>query len=86
VADAGAGDGDEPTRGDPSWGCIEADDEASAAEFFAHAGVPGYREPALGYHAVLCSDASAGANAAICELGVAGLATHVLPECVIDAG
>lgn len=69
-----------------SWRCVEAgeDAQASAAGYFASAGLPAYLDPALGYHAMLCDGAAA--SAPICELGVAGLATHALPECVIDAG
>jgi hypothetical protein len=68
-----------------SWRCVEAGDaETSAARYFASAGLVGYLDPALGYHAMLCGDASASAS--ICELGVAGIAAHALPECVAEAG
>lgn len=68
-----------------SWRCVEASDdaEASAAGYFAAAGLVGHLDPALGYHAMLCGDASASAS---CDLGVAGIATHVLPECVAGGG
>ena len=55
-----------------------------AAEYFAQAGLVGYLDPALGYYAMLCDEADA--DAALCDLGVAGLATHELPECVMEAG
>jgi len=74
----GAGDEGEPTRGDRSWGCVEADDEASAAGFFVRAGLPGYREPALGYHAMLCDG---DVPAEVCTLGVAGLDAQLLGAC-----
>jgi hypothetical protein len=75
-----------------SWRCVEASDdaEASAAGYFAAAGLVGRLDPALGYHGMLCGDASASASstatATICELGVAGIAAHGLPECVAEAG
>ena len=80
VADAttGAGDEDGPTRGDRSWGCVEADAEAIAAGFFARAGLPGYREPALGYHAMLCE---VDVPAEVCTLGVSGLGDQLLGAC-----
>jgi hypothetical protein len=80
VADttAAAGDEGEPTRGDRSWGCVEADDEAIAAGFFARAGLPGYREPALGYHAMLCDG---DVPAEVCMLGVSGLSAQLLGAC-----
>ncbi len=68
---------------DASWSCVEAGDaEVSAAGYFAQAGLAAYREPALGYHAMLCNETIAP----ICELGVAGIATHGLPECVASGG
>jgi hypothetical protein len=64
------------------WSCVEtSDDESPASAYFAAAGLPAYRDPALGYHALLCADGAAP----ICTLGVAGLATHALPECVAVA-
>jgi hypothetical protein len=82
VADAtpGAGDGDEPDRSDSSWGCVEAivDDETLAAEFFVKAGLPGYREPALGYHAMLCGGE---VQAEVCVVGVSGLGAQLLGAC-----
>lgn len=67
---------------DVGWGCVEGsdDDETVAAEFFARAGLPGYREPALGYHAMLCGEATE-ASAEPCALGVAGLADRMLGAC-----
>jgi hypothetical protein len=80
VADAttGASGGDEPTRGDRSWACVEADEEAIASEFFARAGLPGYREPALAYHAMLCE---VDVPAEVCTLGVSGLGDQLLGAC-----
>lgn len=81
VADAVASTGD-ATAAAASWSCVEADAaETSAADYFAQAGLVAYREPALGYHAMLCGD---DGDAPLCELGVAGLAEHALPECVAD--
>jgi len=82
VAEALA-EGDAVAAADASWSCVEArDEESPAAGFFAQAGIVGYREPALGYHALLCADA----ERPLCALGVAGLAEHTLPECVAAEG
>jgi hypothetical protein len=88
VADAGmgAGDGDEPATSDPSWSCLEAaaeDEEALAAELFVRAGLPGYREPALGYHAMLCGGE---VQAEVCTLGVSGLGAQLLGACSESEG
>jgi hypothetical protein len=64
---------------DASWSCVEGKGDPAAAAFFEQQGLPGYLEPALGYHAMLCG---AGASSRVCTLGVAGLAAHALPECV----
>lgn len=83
-----AGSGDSAAVEAASWRCVEASDDvdASAAGYFAAAGLVGHLDPALGYHAMLCGDASASENASICDLGVAGIAAHVLPECVAELG
>lgn len=81
VAEAVSGSGDAVATEDARWSCVEASDgDSPAADYFAAAGHVGYRDPALGYHALLCADADGAAP--ICALGVAGIATHALPECV----
>lgn len=85
MVESTAGPADAPAATEASWRCVEPGDaEASAAGYFAQAGIVGYLDPVLGYHAMLCGDAEA--DATICGLGVAGLAAHVLPECVAEAG
>lgn len=70
---------------EPSTRCeVVGDAELSAAEYFSTAGLVGYLDPALGYHVMLCGDADTSTR--LCDLGVAGLATHGLPECVMEAG
>ena len=67
-----------PFQADLVPSCLEASAAPyPSAAFFADAGLPGYLDPTLGYHGLLCGDTPE----AVCELGVAGLGDHVQPEC-----
>jgi hypothetical protein len=70
--------GSAPFQADLVQSCLEASAAPyPSAAFFADAGLPGYLDPTLGYHGLLCSDTPE----TVCELGVAGLGDHVQPEC-----
>ncbi|MCA9653693.1 MAG: hypothetical protein H6712_14410 [Myxococcales bacterium] len=72
------GFGQAPFSADLRPSCLEASDATyPSASYFADAGLPGYLDPLLGHHGQLCVVGSD----AICELGVAGLASWVAPEC-----
>lgn len=76
-----------PTPGGPGWepfsadlraSCLEASDASyPSTAFFADAGLPGYLDPQLGHHDLLCGPDTAS----LCELGVAGMASWLAPEC-----
>jgi len=67
---------------DVSGSCLEASEDGSAAaEHFVEAGLPSYREPALGYHALLCGGADGGGDLEVCALGVAAVAAQVMGAC-----
>lgn len=79
----------EPTQGyyGFGWGpfsadlrpsCLEASDPAyPSTAYFDDASVVPYANPTLGHHAVLCDDAPEP----LCEIGVAGVASHLAPQC-----
>lgn len=70
--------GSAPFQTDLVPSCLEASAAPyPSAAFFADAGLPGYLDPTLGYHGLLCGNTPE----AVCELGVAGLGDHVQPEC-----
>ena len=72
------GYGAAPFQSDLVPSCLEASAAPyPSAAFFADAGLPGYLDPTLGYHGLLCDDAPEP----VCALGVAGLGDHVQPEC-----
>lgn len=70
--------GSGPYKGDLLSSCVQASDPVyPSAFFFSTAGLPGYLDPTLGYQDLLCAETPAP----VCALGVAGLASHVQPEC-----
>lgn len=67
-----------PFSSDLRASCLQASDTTyPSAAFFADAGLPGYLDPQLGQHDLLCGPDTAP----LCELGVAGVASWLAPEC-----
>ncbi|MEM9459050.1 MAG: hypothetical protein AAGF11_33035 [Myxococcota bacterium] len=67
-----------PFSADLRTSCLEASDATyPSAAFFADAGLPDYLDATLGHHDLLCGPDTAS----LCELGVAGIASWLAPEC-----